>query len=141
MVRNGAVERERYAVLKEMLEDRRREIQQKLRSIRETVPEEATLVKDAEEQSVDDFVQEVDFALMQMKSQTLQLIDQAMQRLEAGTYGVCADCGRTIGEARLRAVPFAHRCLACQEKHETVDRGEVPAARTFVSLDSEARNT
>lgn len=43
-------------------------------------------------------------------------IDEAVQRWEAGTYGVCADCGRGIPIARLRARPFATRCVACAEK-------------------------
>jgi hypothetical protein len=68
MKRMHATERKRYEVLKRMLEDRRREIHEKLRSLRETLPAEAAVVKDAEEQSVDDFIQEVDFALMEMKS-------------------------------------------------------------------------
>jgi len=80
------VDQERYRVLKEMLEERRQEIQQKLRSLRETLPAETGDVRDAEEQSVDDFVQEVDFTLMQMKSETLAKIDEAISRLEAGTY-------------------------------------------------------
>ena len=70
-----------------MLEDRRREIHEKLRSLRESIPADTPDVRDAEEQSVDDFVQEVDLALMQMKSETLKKIDQAMLRLEEGTYG------------------------------------------------------
>jgi len=121
---------ERYAVLKTMLEDRRREIQEKLRSIRETLPEEASLVRDAEEQSVTDFVQEVDFALMQMKSDTLVKIDEALQRLDQGTYGQCSDCGNEIPEVRLKALPFATRCRSCQELYEAAQegggRGEAP---------------
>jgi DnaK suppressor protein len=109
---------ERYEVLKRMLEDRRAEIQSKLRSLRETLPAEASVVKDAEEQSVDDFVQEVDFALMEMKSATLRKIDEAMRRLEEGGYGTCAECGADIAEARLTAVPFADLCRACQEQAE-----------------------
>ena len=76
--KKAVVDQERYGVLKGMLEERRLEIQQKLRSLRETLPVEAGEVRDAEEQSVDDFVQEVDFALMQMKSQTLAKIDEAI---------------------------------------------------------------
>src|SRR5579862_2278676 len=103
MIRKKAVEdRERHRVLKAMLEDRRREIQLKLRSFSESMPAEVTEVKDAEEQSVDDFVQEVDFALMQMKSETLSKIDEAIQRLEGGSYGACAECGAEISEARLK---------------------------------------
>jgi DnaK suppressor protein len=120
MIRKRSVaDRERYEVLKAMLEDRRREIQQKLRSLRESLPAEATEVKDVEEQSVDDFIQEVDFALMQMKSETLSKIDEAIQRLEGGSYGTCAECRTEISAARLKALPFAGLCRACQEREES----------------------
>lgn len=42
----------------------------------------------------------------------------ALARLEAGTYGVCVDCGEKIDEARLEFRPEAARCLACQQAHE-----------------------
>ena len=111
-------DRERYELLKGMLEDRRREIQGKLRSLRETLPAEVGEVRDAEEQSVDDFVQEVDFALMQMKAETLSKIDEALRRLQAGHYGVCAECESPIAAARLKALPFAALCRECQEAQE-----------------------
>jgi DnaK suppressor protein len=102
-----------------MLVERRAEIQDKLRTLRETLPEMNAQVRDAEEQSVDDFVQHMDFALMEMKSETLQRIDAALQRLEEGTYGVCGECGTEIAEARLRALPFAILCRQCQEEEES----------------------
>lgn len=40
-------------------------------------------------------------------------IRAALQRLDAGTYGRCARCGRAIGDARLTALPFATTCVAC----------------------------
>ncbi len=43
-------------------------------------------------------------------------IDQARARWEAGTYGICVDCGRGIPIERLRARPAATRCVACAEK-------------------------
>ena len=109
---------ERYAVLKSMLEDRRREIQDKLRSLRQTLPAELAEVKDAEEQSVHDFVQDVELALMEMKSATLAKIDEAVRRLENGSYGVCTECGTELSEARLKALPFAAMCRPCQEREE-----------------------
>jgi DnaK suppressor protein len=112
------IDTERYEELRAMLEERRAEIQKKLRSLRETLPADNDNVKDTEEQSVDDFVQEVDFALMQMKSQTLAKIDEAMRRLEQGRYGVCTECGAEIAAARLKAVPFADLCRSCQEAEE-----------------------
>jgi len=111
-------QRARYAVLKSMLEDRRREIQDKLRSLRETLPAELAEVKDTEEQSVHDFVQDVELALMEMKSATLAKIDEAIRRLENGSYGVCTECGTDLSEARLKALPFAAMCRPCQEREE-----------------------
>jgi DnaK suppressor protein len=117
-------EDERYDVLKRMLEERRQEIQEKLRSLREAVPADADQVKDTEEQSLDDLVREVDFALMEMKSETLARIDEAMRRLEHGSYGACAECGAEIAEARLKALPFATLCRSCQERQETEAESE-----------------
>ena len=137
--KNEEIDRERYLLLKGMLEDRRREIQEKLRSLREQIPVDAPDVKDAEEQSVDDFVQEVDLALMQMKSETLKKIDQAITRLEAGTYGRCQECDAEIPPARLRALPFAALCRDCQEEAESTVRAE-REAKAFERLQRELVN-
>jgi len=129
----GARDRERYQVLKTMLEERHREIQDKLRTLRETLPAEVAEVKDAEEQSVNDFVRDVELALIEMTSETLGQIDEAMHRLEAGTYGVCANCGTEIAEARLKAVPFATLCRACQEAQESL-QAEQREVRPFEAV-------
>ena len=50
-----------------------------------------------------------------------QQYDEAIQRLEQGTYGVCDGCGQQIHEARLQAVPFARRCKDCQEHAEAIE--------------------
>jgi DnaK suppressor protein len=126
------IDRERYEELRTLLEERRAELQNKLRSLRETLPADNDNVKDTEEQSVDDFVQEVDFALMQMKSQTLAKIDEAMRRLEQGRYGSCTECGTEIAAARLKAVPFAALCRSCQEVEER-QAAEGREHRTFAS--------
>jgi DnaK suppressor protein len=137
--KNEAIDRERYLLLKGMLEDRRREIHEKLRSLREQIPVDAPDVKDAEEQSVDDFVQEVDLALMQMKSETLKKIDQAISRLEEGTYGRCQECDLEIPPPRLRALPFAALCRECQEEAESTVRAE-REAKAFERLQRELVN-
>jgi DnaK suppressor protein len=137
-MRKKAVIDERYEVLRAMLEERREEIHKKLRSLRETLPADNDNVKDTEEQSLDDFVQEVDFTLMQMKSQTLGKIDEALRRLESGTYGVCTECRAEISEARLKALPFAAKCRDCQaaeEQRADEERGsrafESPLAKEY----------
>jgi RNA polymerase-binding transcription factor len=118
MTTRSAVLKGRDQELRAMLHERRREIQEKLRSLRETLPAAASEVKDAEEQSVADFVQDVDFALMEMKSATLAKIDDALHRLEHGRYGECEECGGPINAARLKALPFAALCRDCQEETE-----------------------
>jgi DnaK suppressor protein len=129
-------DRERYLLLKGMLEDRRREIHEKLRSLREAIPAASHDVRDAEEQSVDEFVQEVDLALMQMKSDTLKKIDAAILRLEQGSYGRCQECDQEIAAPRLRALPFAVLCRDCQEQAEDRVRYE-REAKAFARLQKE----
>ncbi len=46
----------------------------------------------------------------------LQQVDDALARMDAGTYGICANCGRPIPPARLEVRPFAEHCVACAEK-------------------------
>jgi len=122
MIRKTTTEdRRRYEVLSQLLMERQAEIRNKLRSLREVMPATATQVKDAEEQSVEDFVLGMDFALMEMESQTLRKIDEALLRLGEGTYGVCTDCDEAISEARLKALPFATLCRDCQEQAEETE--------------------
>src|SRR5688572_6663540 len=111
-------DRKRYEVLNRMLMDRQTEIRSKLRSLREVLPAEVAQVRDAEEQSMEEFVLGMDFALMEMESETLRQIDEAIQRLSDGTYGICSECDETISEARLKALPFATVCRDCQAQRE-----------------------
>ena len=60
----------------------------------------------------------MDLALLQMRTETLIRIDAALSRLDSGEYGFCAECAGEISERRLRALPFAVRCQACEEKRE-----------------------
>ena len=46
----------------------------------------------------------------------LQAIEDALVRLDKGTYGVCRDCGEPIAEPRLRAIPWTRVCITCKEK-------------------------
>ena len=75
-------------------------------------------VMDVEEQSVDAEELGIGFSLLQLASQTLQGIETALRRLEAGVFGTCSDCRARIPDARLRALPFAALCVGCQEKHD-----------------------
>jgi RNA polymerase-binding protein DksA len=54
--------------------------------------------------------------------ESLTQIEQALARLEAGRYGICDQCGRRIGDARLKAVPHATLCVRCQESRERMGK-------------------
>lgn len=58
------------------------------------------------------------FQLAEAGSKELSEIDRAVRRIENGTYGVCERCGRDIPIARLKALPFAAKCVACQEAED-----------------------
>jgi RNA polymerase-binding transcription factor len=129
----AAVERKsgaRYNELKKMLDERRRqihaEVQGKMRNVREegTWGGKQNEVLDAVESSEADIQDEIEFALIQMKSETLNKIDDALARLEHEDYGNCFDCGEEIAEKRLRALPFAVRCKDCEEAREVAQQRE-----------------
>src|SRR5207249_2328583 len=119
--RTDAKARSRYSELKRMLEDRRREIraevQGKMRDVRAEGAwgGKSSEVLDAVESSEADIQDDIEFALIQMKSETLNKIDDALTRLEQENYGNCYECGAEIAEKRLRALPFAGRCKDCEE--------------------------
>ena len=51
----------------------------------------------------------------------IEKLTAAMKRVEDGTYGTCVECGKSIGQARLKAIPEVATCVSCQEK---IERGE-----------------
>ncbi|MEI8169900.1 MAG: TraR/DksA family transcriptional regulator [Rhodoferax sp.] len=61
---------------------------------------------------------DLEFALDERESAELRQVDAALERIAAGTYGQCIDCGIEIPAARLHAAPEAQRCIVCQAKTE-----------------------
>ena len=117
----------RYNELKKMLEARRRElmsdVQGRIRDVRADGNKDRDVLDQGESSEVD-IQEDIEFALIQMKSETLNKIEAALRRLEEGTYGGCFECGEEISEARLRALPFAVRCKDCEEARETAEQRE-----------------
>ena len=114
----------RYSDLKQMLDERRRqiqaEVQGKMRDVR--AAGEGGKLNDVFDEA--DIQEDIEFALIQMKSETLNKINDALARLEQGDYGYCFDCGEEIAEKRLRALPFAVRCKDCEEAKENAEQRE-----------------
>ena len=124
---NAVAKASRFKDLKTILESRRwelvHELQDKIRAVRSDGVTERDVVDDAESSEVD-IQEDIGFALIQLKAETLKKIDTALRRIEEGDYGDCFECGGEIAEARLRALPFAVRCRDCEAAREATDRRE-----------------
>jgi DnaK suppressor protein len=75
-------------------------------------------VKDSVDMSLQDVNREIAFRLGERESQMVADIDQALMRMDEGTYGQCARCGKPIDERRLEALPTARYDAACQAEIE-----------------------
>jgi len=124
----AAPESTRYDELKQMLQERQRELTQevqgRIRGVRADGAEKPHEVMDQGETSEVDIQEDIELALIQMKAETLNKINEALARLETGRYGLCFECGDEIAEARLRALPFAVRCKDCEEARENAANRE-----------------
>ena len=120
---------ERRAALHRMLMGKRHELMQEITgnlgaSLTEDQRRRLESAMDVGDQSLMDLDRELGISLMEMRNKRRQLIDEALARLEDGTYGLCDECGVEINEKRLAAVPFAKLCVACQSKQELIEKIE-----------------
>ncbi len=65
---------------------------------------------------------ELDMILTDREKKKLKQIDDALDRIEENTYGLCEECGVKIPKARLKVMPFAKHCVECAEKMEREER-------------------
>lgn len=70
------------------------------------------------DQGTDNFDRELALNLASSRQDSLYDIEDAIRRIDEGTYGACETCGGAIERARLKALPFAKKCMACQNAAE-----------------------
>ncbi len=61
----------------------------------------------------------IQLKLKQTDAKILQAIEEALWRMDQGTYGICRDCGEPIAPERLNAIPWTRVCIECKEKQQT----------------------
>ncbi len=118
---------DRHASLKKILLTTRealiQEIKQQLgQSVTEEQARRLEAAMDSGDQALVDFEREMGISLQEMRNRERKLIDEALDSLDQGTYGECADCGEEISEKRLHALPFARLCVECQSKNELLEK-------------------
>jgi DnaK suppressor protein len=70
------------------------------------------------ESAANTFDREMELTLGENARHALRNIEQALEKLEKGTYGLCDSCGKQIDQGRLEAVPYAGLCIECQRREE-----------------------
>jgi len=66
----------------------------------------------------DNYDQEFTLGLIENEQETLELVHEALDRMDRGTFGQCAGCGEPISKPRLQAIPYARHCIRCARKLE-----------------------
>jgi len=74
--------------------------------------------------SVVDLSEDISLRQLSTHKENLQRIDEALRKLDEGTYGICEDCGEPISDQRLKILPFAIYCTDCQERREQIEEME-----------------
>jgi DnaK suppressor protein len=126
-LKSEKLKEERKATLRKLLINKREEI------IKEAKEEISKYIKGETRQLVDTALDDGDWSIIDLSEdinlrqlsahrQTLLKIDEALRKLDEGTYGMCEDCGEEISEERLKILPFAIYCIDCQEKREELEK-------------------
>ncbi len=103
--------------IKEQLHHRKQELEEAMSLLyKEKVSDDQ--VQDTGDQALSSSLEEIKISLHNNELDEYQMIMKALEMLDAGTYGVCTECGNPISEKRLMLFPNATRCLACQEALE-----------------------
>jgi len=122
-------EEERKFDLKRLLLKKREEI------VKEAKEEISKYIKGETRQLVDTALDDGDWSVVDLSEdislrqlsthkENLQRIDEALRKLNEGTYGICEDCGEEISGERLKIMPFAIYCIDCQERREEIEAME-----------------
>ncbi len=118
--------------LKRMLEGRKRQILGQVQTTIRDVSSGASGhhdVRDDMDQSEVEVRQDVNVALIEIRTEMVTRIDEALNHLAEGTYGSCVECGQEIPLARLAAMPFATRCTRCEQEREDETRLRADASK------------
>lgn len=111
-----------YLALREDLEQKAQVLRNRLEAIHsDRTRRRGPCCADWAEQAVELENEEVLAELDVSQRHTLEAIEAALARIEAGTYGECIDCGTTIAPRRLEALPFSTLCITCAREREQDD--------------------
>lgn len=108
-----------HTTIREKLLQRRESLLQRMQEIAEQQQHaDGPLSQDFAEQATEREHEEVLDALGEAGRLELSQINRTLERIDAGDYGICVDCGQDIAEARLNVLPNTEYCITCAERHD-----------------------
>lgn len=104
---------------RKQLEEKRAELLTRVRAARASEQEGPSEdAPDLGDRALSTTTRDLKYRLSTSESDILKRIDDALDRIESETYGDCLNCGKTVQQGRLGAVPWARHCIDCQELHD-----------------------
>jgi len=120
------MDKQKLEYFRNLLLEQRRQATEDLRADRATALEDDDGVEDIGDMSVFDLNRSTALDLASRQSRLIQDIDDALGRIENGTYGQCVRCGKPLDEERLKAMPTAKYSAECQAAIEAAQQTETP---------------
>ena len=96
-------------------------VDEALSSRKDSAGERAGMATHMADLGSDNFRHDFELGLLTDEVDVLEMIDEALQRIEDSEYGVCLDCGAIIPKERLEAKPYARYCTKCKSKREEME--------------------
>jgi len=108
---------------RKLLADQKRKLWAELReelvaTVGEELHTQYEIPQDVGEMSILDLLSDAGLAIADIRHAQLTNLEEALGRLEMGTYGICEGCGERIAMERLKLVPFTAYCVECQQEKE-----------------------
>jgi len=129
-----------YEQIKQMLLKMKAEIMDELAKKKASLEEEKNIEIEDLDALAEDRNREYEYMLTTMDTKKLKQIDEALAKIENGTYGICEECGEEIPLARLKILPFAKLCVDCVsniEKEEAIKQSLESEKNVFATGNNE----
>jgi len=120
------MDKQKLECFRNLLLEQRRQATEDLRADKSTALEGDDGVEDSGEMSELDLNRSTALDLASRQTQLIEEINEALQRIEDGTYGQCVRCGKPLDEERLKAMPTAKYDAECQAAIEAAQQTETP---------------
>lgn len=115
---SNATDSKGFEKVRLVLIDRKRELEAAIAQLQTENESVSSQAQDPGDQAISAAFESLKSSLHNNEYEEYKMIEKALEMIDAGTYGLCADCGQPISEKRLQSYPNATRCIVCQEAAE-----------------------